>query len=174
MAASVSDEFQRLYVRPSAGWTLVVGSKVFPGRVDRRQKFAKAIGLDMQEGEGVDVIHNLEHPMVGRKFAHIDCVSVLEHCRRPWLVAENIVGFMAQGSTLFVSVPFVWRFHSYPSDFWRFTAEGVKALFPRIRWDRMMYGHSELAEVTERLPLTKVDGYPMIARTEILAFGTLD
>lgn len=174
MAAGPSEEFQRLHVRPADGWTLVVGSKVFPGREDRRGKFAKAIGLDMQKGEGVDICHNLEHPIVGRKFAHIDCVSVLEHCRRPWLVAENIVGLMGHGSTIFVSVPFVWRVHSYPSDYWRFTPEAVNSLFPRIRWDRMMYGHSELAEVTERLPLTKTDGYPMIARTEIYAAGTLD
>ena len=34
-----------------------------------------------------------------------------------------------------LSVPFAWKFHGYPSDYWRFTREGVKKLFPRIDWD---------------------------------------
>jgi len=39
------------------------------------------------------------------------------------------------GGKVVLSVPFAWKFHGYPSDYWRFTREGVKKLFPRIDWD---------------------------------------
>ena len=32
----------------------------------------------------------------------------------------------------YLSVPFAWKFHGYPSDYWRFTREGVLKLFPGI------------------------------------------
>jgi hypothetical protein len=33
---------------------------------------------------------------------------------------------------LYLSVPFAWKFHGYPSDYWRFTHAGVKKLFPQL------------------------------------------
>ena len=36
---------------------------------------------------------------------------------------------------MIVCVPFAWKFHGYPSDYWRFTHEGIKQLFPNIDFD---------------------------------------
>lgn len=169
MAAAVTDEFQDLYVRPAKGVVLVVGSKVFAGRTDRRKLFKSALGLDMQSGEGVDIVHDLEVPLAGQ-YAHIDCVSILEHCKRPWLVAENIENLLVPGGTLFVSVPFVWRFHGYPSDYFRFTLEGMQSLFPRIEWVKTAYATDKLRGD----PFLKTDkdgGYPMLPKSEVLGFG---
>ena len=78
---------------PRNGRTLVVGSKVYGKKQDRRELYRKAVGVDLFEGDGVDFVHDMETPLpesVGT-FAHVDCVSVLEHVRRPWLMAANIV-----------------------------------------------------------------------------------
>jgi hypothetical protein len=37
-----------------------------------------------------------------------------------------------KNGVLYVSVPFSWKFHAYPSDYWRFTPEGIRILFPKI------------------------------------------
>lgn len=165
-------EFEHAFVRPESGRTLVVGSKVFPGRTDRRLLYKEAVGLDMAPGDGVDVVHNLELPAPNSlgKFRHVDCISVLEHSKQPWLVAQNIEKVMKSGATLFISVPFIWRFHGYPNDYFRFTAEGVKTLFKNITWDALMYGSTTLSE-DSRVEGEKIAGHPYFPRTEILGFG---
>jgi len=133
---------------PRRGRTLVVGSKVYGKKQDRRKLYPKAIGLDLFEGDGVDIVHDLETtlPEDLGKFAHIDCVSVLEHVRRPWLMAANIETALMEGGTLLVCVPFVWRVHSYPGDYWRMTAEALEVLFPNIQW----YSRKYLVEGQQR------------------------
>ena len=139
-------EFERRYVRPVAGRTLIVGSKLYgDGKEDRRKRYAEAVGLDMQEGDGVDVVLNLEGkpPDDLGPFAHVECMSVLEHSRRPWLMADNIERLMAPGASLFVSVPWVWRYHAYDHDYFRFSMDGLRSIFPGIEWEH-------LAIVTQR------------------------
>jgi SAM-dependent methyltransferase len=126
---------------PRDGRTLVVGSKVYGNKLDRRRLYADAIGLDLFEGEGVDVVHDLEQPLPAAlgHFDHVDCVSVLEHVRRPWLLAQNIEAALVEGGTLLVCVPFCWRVHAYPSDYWRMTAEALEVLFPNVEWISRKY-----------------------------------
>ena len=33
------------------------------------------------------------------------------------------------GGSLFIAVPFVWRFHGYPNDYFRYTHNGIKKLY---------------------------------------------
>lgn len=134
------DAFARRF-EPLPGRTLVVGSKCYGEKLDRRTLYPDALGLDLFEGEGVDFVHDLETPLPRRRgrFAHVDCVSVLEHVQRPWLMAANIERAMVRNATLLVSVPFVWRVHAYPSDFWRMTAEALGVLFPAIEWQERAY-----------------------------------
>jgi SAM-dependent methyltransferase len=121
---------------PKEGRTLVVGSKCYGDKLDRRRLYQEAVGLDLFEGDGVDFVHDMEKPLPSSQgqFDHVDCVSVLEHVRRPWRMAENIEAALVPGGTLLVCVPFVWRVHAYPSDFWRMTAEALEVLFPSIEW----------------------------------------
>lgn len=165
------DQFEERYVRPKPGRTLIVGSKVYPGRQDRRKLYPEAIGVDMQGGEGVDVVGNLEDGLYLGAFSHIDCVSVLEHSRRPWLVGETIEALLEIGGTLFVSAPFVHRLHGYPSDYWRFSAHGVKALFGQIEWLAEAYISDKISHEAKQPQTVKVDGYPYHARTGVCLFG---
>lgn len=133
------DDFYNSFVKPKPGQALVVGSKIYPGRTDQRKKFEQCIGLDMLEGDGVDLVWDLENPLPKQyyNFSHVECCSVLEHARRPWLVAKNIENSLRNGGTLFVSVPFVWRIHAYPNDYFRFTPEGLKSLFEKITFSEI-------------------------------------
>lgn len=126
---------------PRKGRVLVVGSKVYGKKQDRRELYKKAVGLDLFPGEGVDIVHDLESPLPDElgKFAHVDCVSVLEHVKRPWLMAANIEAALVENGTLLICVPFVWRVHAYPGDYWRMTTEALEVLFPNIQWHSRKY-----------------------------------
>jgi len=169
---SPPEQFEARYVKPEPGLTLIVGSLLNGERQDRRKLYppGMAFGVDMQAGDGVDLVHNLEDPLVGFRFAHVECVSVLEHCRKPWVVAANIEDAMLTGGTIFLSVPFAWRWHGYPSDYFRFTADGIRELFPRIDWRRLMYASDRLS-VKHLLHVRKDGTHPLLPRCEVMGFG---
>lgn len=165
-----TDDFEACHVQPKSGPTLIVGSKIYATRPDRRMRYKKSLGVDMIAGAGVDRVVDLEEelPEWLGPFSHIDCVSVLEHSRRPWLLAANIVRLLVVGGTLYLQVPFVWRIHSYPSDFWRFTVEGVKELFPGIEWKSLQYVYGARAS---SIPNLHYNELVYFARTQICGFG---
>lgn len=120
----------------ASGRVLVVGNRVYETSTDRRLLYRDAVGLDLSAGDGVDIVHDMEQPLpesAGR-FSHIDLVSVLEHCKRPWKMAANLEKALLPGGTILVSVPFVWRVHDYPGDYWRMTPAALNVIFPRINW----------------------------------------
>jgi len=107
------------------------------------------IGTDMEDGPGVDVVLNLakdftfvDKILKQKRFNTVFCLSVLEHCSNPFTMAENITNLLNKNGVLYVSVPFSWGFHAFPSDYWRFTPEGVKILFPKIVFN---FEHSNMS-----------------------------
>jgi hypothetical protein len=169
---SPADEFVAQFVRPLEGRTLIAGSFVADGKADRRRLYKDVLGVDMRKGFGVDRVLDLEEPLpqdIGQ-FEHIECLSVLEHSRRPWMLAANLERLLMEGGTLHLSVPFVWRFHDYPSDYFRFTAEGVRVLFPGIRWVALAYASNRLRG-DHYLGALDVSGHPFMPRCEVIGFG---
>lgn len=169
ICCSALEQFEKDYVRPKEGRTLIAGSKVYGDKEDRRHLFSDVVGVDMLEGEGVDVVMDLEDGAPEGSFAHVECLSVLEHSRRPWLLAANLERALEQGGTLYVTVPFVHPVHSYPSDYFRMTIEGVKSLFREIEWSAAFYTNQAIDEKVRRI---KYDGFPYFPRTHVAAFGT--
>jgi hypothetical protein len=167
-ASCFEAKFERKHVHAREGRTLIVGSHLFSNRQDRRALYPDAVGVDMQAGPGVDVVADLEEPQALGTFAHIDCLSVLEHSRRPWLLAANLESMLQPGGTIYVAVPFVWRVHGYPSDYWRFTADGVRALFPGIAWDSIQYASTGLGK---GITAIKRRGHVYFPRAMVCAFG---
>lgn len=164
--------FEREHVRPQPGRTLIVGSQVYGTKEDRRLRYAEAIGVDMLAGPGVDLVLDLEEPLPADLglFNHVECCSVLEHSRRPWLLAANIERAMAPGATLFVTAPFCWRIHAYPNDFWRLTPAAVRELFPGIVWESVLLANEKLSE-GPGIAAIDVKGHPYMSRTETCGFG---
>jgi hypothetical protein len=96
------------------------------------------LGIDREPGDGVDKVIDLTADfaritdVLPLSFNTIICLSVLEHTPQPFKMAGNLQRLLAPGGTIFVSVPFSWEIHEYPKDYWRFTPDGVRALFPSI------------------------------------------
>lgn len=164
-------EFERLYVRPKEGRTLIAGSYITENKADRRARFKNAVGVDMRDGPGVDLVLNLEQEHDIGTFSHVDCCSVLEHVARPWLFAKSIERMMEPGATIYVGVPFNWRAHSYPDDYFRMTTSALKVLFENIEWKHLRYATYKGLIAKPRLPWTMYDGHRFYARSVTCGFG---
>ena len=125
------------------GPILEVGSKFYNPKtsMNYRKLFPELTykGLDVAEGDNVDFVaditqafEKLERELEPKRFNTIICNSVLEHVDNIFAAAENISRLLHEQGVLFISVPFVWEEHGYPNDYWRFTPNGVKYLFPKI------------------------------------------
>lgn len=169
------DWFEREVLKPAPGRALIVGSKLYNGRPDRRKAFAEAVGIDMLPGDGVDIVANMEGwlaPELGLgTFKHVECMSVLEHSRRPWALASNIESLLDPGGTLYFGMPFMWRVHSYPDDYWRLTVEGVRLIFPRIEWSHLDFATDKVYGADMRAQGRPSADGPLFPRCQILGFG---
>lgn len=143
---NINDQiFIQKNVQNFTGPYLEVGSKDYGNTQDIKSIFPKTekyIGIDMAEGPRVDVVVDLARSMdeidekLGNiRFGTIFCLSVLEHCEDPFKVADSLTTLLKPGGKICLSVPFALGFHGYPSDYWRFTHEGIKKLFPKLRFD---------------------------------------
>lgn len=165
------ERFREEFVKPVAGKALVIGSKIYPGRLDARRHFSDVIGVDLEPGDGVDYVMDVEAgpPCQSWSFSHIDCCSVLEHSKRPWVLASMIELMLLPGGSLYVHAPTVWRYHGYPDDYWRFTHAGIALLFSSIVWSTMMYSDWKgNLTMPPRIPAKKGGRF---GKTQIHAFG---
>lgn len=157
----MGDANQLAYLRHWAptvdGPVLEVGSKDYGSTASFRDFYSgsKYIGLDMASGKGVDVVADLTKsidPLVENEFALAICCSVLEHVEKPWLFAANLTRLVRPGGRLYMSVPWVWRFHAYPDDYFRFSHRGVATLFDQFEWKAMYYSTTVAGEFIEIPP----------------------
>ena len=144
----MGDVNQRLFLTralPRAGGpVLEVGSKDYGNTSSFRDVFGAGeyIGIDLSAGKDVDRVVDLAAgigELPEGHFALAICCSVLEHVRRPWEMAANITRLLRPGGALYVAVPWVWRYHPYPDDYFRFSWRGIAEIFPGISWARMAY-----------------------------------
>lgn len=150
--------FVQEYSEQLNGPFLEVGSKNYGSTQNLRALFAdrgKYVSIDMEDGPGVDMVLDLtedfkiiDAKLGGQRFGTIFCLSVLEHCEDPFKMADNITLLLQEKGQICIAVPFSWKIHAYPNDYWRFTPEGVKRLFPKVEFSlgRGLAATSKLAE----------------------------
>ena len=93
----------------------------FPGR--------EYIGCDIRRGNGVDRIEDAHHlSFDDRSVGTLLAFEILEHLRDPQLAVSEAHRVLDDNGLLAISVPFTYRLHGFPSDYWRFTASGVYEL----------------------------------------------
>jgi hypothetical protein len=115
---------------------LEIGSRIVsPGAPSKRAMFPGAsryVGFDYHPDDNTDIVgdaHRLsEHVGIGQ-FDAIFSLSVLEHLAMPWVAAMEINKALVPGGIAFHCTHFAWPAHDLPWDFWRFSDEGLKAVF---------------------------------------------
>jgi len=128
----------------ASGRVVEVGSKDYGNTASFRDHYENCeyIGVDIAEGEGVDRVIDLCEGVGDLAQGTVDliiCCSVLEHVKKPWLMAANLSRLLRDGGTLYISVPWVWRYHPYPDDYFRFSWRGVQELFDGYEWRDINY-----------------------------------
>lgn len=66
----------------------------------------------------------------------VDCIistGTLEHIEDPWLAAREFHRILKKGGKVYIATPFMQGYHPDPSDFWRFTEDGLVRLFGMFR-----------------------------------------
>lgn len=96
-------------------------------------------GIDIQAGNNVDIVEDICDEDAWRRCLElcpklIYAISVFEHLPRPWIAADFITNILHPDGYFFISVPWIWRWHGYPDDYFRYSFSGIKSLFPHIEW----------------------------------------
>jgi SAM-dependent methyltransferase len=95
---------------------------LFPGR--------RFIGTDIRPGPGVDRIEDLRQlGFADGEVGTALCLDTLEHCEDPIAAARELRRVVApEGGVCLLSSVMLMPIHGYPSDYWRFTPEGLRLL----------------------------------------------
>ena len=87
------------------------------------------LGVDMRPGPGVDEVADVESlPFSSGSFGTVIAMSTFEHVPHFWRGFEEVHRVLRPNGVFFVSSPFYFHIHSYPSDYWRFTPEAFELL----------------------------------------------
>ena len=95
------------------------------------------IKSDIFSGTDVDIVsdaHDLKE-ISSDEFDVVMAFSVWEHLRKPWIAAQAVHRILKPGGLLFVQTHFNFPVHGYPSDYSRWTDEGLKAIFDHPEWN---------------------------------------
>jgi hypothetical protein len=118
---------------------LEIGSRIVsPGSCSKRPQFSGAksyTGFDIYPDPNTDVVgdaHKLSQYFREEKFNAVFSLSVFEHLAMPWVVAREINRVLESGGITFHATHFSWPIHERPWDFYRFSDEGLKILFPPV------------------------------------------
>lgn len=90
----------------------------------------KYTGLDIRRGVNVNVVvHPFgPWPLGDQTYDAVISGQTLEHCRRPWIVAKEMVRVTKIGGIILLGAPFMWHYHEHPGDYYRYTGSGLAEL----------------------------------------------
>lgn len=130
---------------PLSGPVLEIGSYNVNGSVrelfSAKTRFQDYVGMDMRAGAGVDYVCSTEypeiewaHPNVQRcgafsKFSVIVSTEMLEHDRYFWKTLDSCSKVLSEGGHIVITTRNIcFPRHDYPSDYYRFTSDGLRAV----------------------------------------------
>lgn len=96
----------------------------------RQIYFPNVVNTEIYPSYSTDVICVGEHlPFEDEQFDYVFAFAVLEHTRRPWEVAREMIRVLKPGGTVIVDWPFLQALHGYPHHYFNATPEGNRSLF---------------------------------------------
>lgn len=88
------------------------------------------LNLDLAPFPGVDLVENAAQiPLAENCCNSVQCDALLEHVKDPVAVVAEIERVLKPGGHAHTVVPFCHPWHGYPSDYHRFTQDGLARLF---------------------------------------------
>jgi len=123
---------------------------------------AEFLGTDFEAGADVDIVadlHRLSEVVGEESFDVIISCSTFEHLKYPTLAAHEILKSLTVGGLLFVQTHQAFPIHAYPSDYFRFSSEALRALFgTRMGFEVAAAGHDFPARIyAKRLPRVQLE-----------------
>jgi SAM-dependent methyltransferase len=112
------------------GETLDLGAGNAKYRHIIKPKTSKYVTFDMVPGPHIDIVGDiLNFPIPDESFDTVVSTQVLEHVRKPWVMASEIGRVLRKNGIVIASAPFLVPYHADPHDYFRYTKEGMSALF---------------------------------------------
>lgn len=84
-------------------------------------------GMDIQPGEGVDIVHDATIPFEGMYNTVVSC-ETLEHTPNMTAMMKNIANALLPNGIFICTVPWLLGEHNYPQDYWRVSRAGLRVL----------------------------------------------
>jgi SAM-dependent methyltransferase len=104
---------------------------------DRRALFPdlEYVGCDIRSGPGVDRIEDAQQlTFCDSSIGTVILLETLEHLPKPERAMAEVHRVLRDDGLLLLSVPFSYRLHGFPSDYWRFTPSGVYEMLGEFPW----------------------------------------
>jgi SAM-dependent methyltransferase len=164
--------FLQKYVPAVSGPVLEIGSHDYGNTASFRDVYAQHeyVGVDLKAGPNVDKVADLTKGVGDLQedyFALAICCSVMEHTPKPWLMAENIARLVRPGGLLYISVPWVWAFHAFPDDYYRFSFKAIPVLFENFEWSAPYYSTNVEGEIIKLKPDGEGVDYPFLQKVPL-------
>jgi SAM-dependent methyltransferase len=84
------------------------------------------INLDIQYSPSIDCFGKAEYiPFKDSSFTFVMTQETLEHVQKPYLAIEEMYRVLQKQGILYCQLPFIIGYHPGPTDFWRFSKEGI-------------------------------------------------
>ena len=94
----------------------------------------KTLDLNPKSGASyiADICGDNSKIIPANEFDVVICTEVLEHTLNPFAAVQEIKRILKPGGVAFVTTPFNFRIHGPRPDCWRFTEDGLRALFAQF------------------------------------------
>ena len=127
-----------------------IGSKDTPLQLPRG---IRMVTVDIDPGVRPDIVadaHDL-HMIPNESADGVLVISVLHHCKKPWVVVPELYRILKPGGIIYANIPFMFPFHVDPDDYWRVSHHGVEVLFEQFDKIDSGYNRGPASSMTELL-----------------------
>ncbi|MDP3703859.1 MAG: methyltransferase domain-containing protein [Candidatus Omnitrophota bacterium] len=99
----------------------------------------RVINLDIEDSAHVHVVNRAPKlPFKDASFEGVLLEYVLEHVENYPEVLQEALRVLKPGGSILATVPFRQNYHACPSDYWRFTYEGLEVVFRRSGFEHIV------------------------------------
>lgn len=153
---------------PDPGRVIEVGSRDVNGAVPRS---GRHWGIDLMGGPGVDVRADAQClPLASQSADVVISTELLEHVR-DWHAALSEMKRVLKpdGRLLLTTRSPGFAYHGYPADYWRFTPDDMRKIFPSAHVEHDTSEPGVFVAATGAFPTARLPVYSMIAHTRTIA-----